>query len=361
MRHTAGSRPDDGALIRQFVNSFEYLFGDSDDDNNSDDSSEGVTKPLLSSAATSKKSCKSLVSTATNRPINSTFSYTTSDPTVFKPKLNFISTKDVFKVLVDGSTDFCASKSRYRSRLLQLPEMWDRFVEDKEKLVSAEYENMIYQVLEFRVLFEFLNGGAGGPPFAGIKKAYPTDEEKWARKETVILNMEAGGVPAGVEAEGEVRTGPKKTRKKRLLEKIASTLSEAPAALPVVDKEAEEPEVSTDEEEEREVVPKKLEPIVMAPVVMIDETTADDDEWIQVGAPKQITASRKASADIPVAPVARAEPLEKLSPALLTKPLGGWRMNDRHYWCSTLKAVRRRTFIEIVSLSDARAVRECPF
>ena len=366
MRTKVGSKEDEDAVVRSFCNSFEYLFGDSDDFNDSDHED---SQPLLR-----KKSTNSSIATTTNRPINSTFSYTSSDPTAFKPKLNFITTRDVLKLMMDGSKDFCASKARARCRLLQRPEMWDRFVEMKDHLVVAEYESMIYQLMEFRVLYEYLNGGSGGEPFAAIKQSYPTDEQKWARKEKALVVMEEASTAPATPPEAAPVSAPvaKKTRKQRLLEKIATSQLQFQSRSPVLS------ESSSDSEQEKPCPTAKpvVEPTPMALTVSV---TDDDDEWIEVGAIRHkpaLKAEPVKSVAVDILPRVEPDrsssfsrdemPLE--SKRLLAVPsaikeakLSAWTKTGSSYVCGAAKAVQLRTFIQVVPLKVARDTRECPF
>ena len=371
MRQSVGSREDDDVLSRTFNSSFEYLFGDSDDLNDSDHED---TKPLLG-----KKTVQSSFFTTANRPINSTFSYEGSSPTVFKPKLNFISTKDVFKVMIDGSKDFCASKARARSRLLQRPEMWDRIVVSKEDTASGrEYESYIYQLMEFRILYEYLNGGSGGQPFSNIKSQYPTDAEKWAKKEQSLVEMEEGSTtstapatPAVDSSKQQVNPGPKKTRKKRLMEKIAAshgTVAHAHAG----QKEVEESSASSEEEDATEIPAPdlKAEPALVPFPALVDSDDGESDEWIEVGTGSKIVKKTDDSVQIDF------KEKEEVSTVTLSKEVLSakhrkhqfkvWTWSDTKctYVSRTLQAATIRTFLEVVpidtSVHVARA-HECPF
>lgn len=403
MRTKVGVKEDEDIVVRSFCNSFEYLFGDSNDLNDSDHED---TQPLLG-----KKSTNSSIATATNRPINSTFSYTSSDPTAFKPKLNFITTRDVLKLMMDGSKDFCASKARTRSRLLQRPEMWDRFVEMKDHMEVAEYESMIYQLMEFRVLFEYLNGGSGGVPFAGIKKAYPTDEQKWACKEQQLVAMEEASTAPATPLQEVAVSAPvpaaKKTRKQRLLEKIA--LNQPDISRPTT--AAPDSSSSESEEEEPAVV---VEPVVELVLPALTVTATDDDQdWIEVGAskPKALVTKQEAEAptiQVPPRPLIAKPDVEAPSIQMAPRPLvtkldaealsiqvnpapriayvmakedvpieskrllavpnmikdarfSKWTKTGATYVCDTAKAVALRTFIHLVPLKVTRGTSECPF
>lgn len=367
MRQTVGTRNDDDALSRQFCNSFEYIFGDSDEDEESDHEDHDLcaSKPLLS-----KKSSNSFMATTTNRPINSTFSYTCEDPCVFKAKLSFISTKDVLKVMIDGSKDFCASKARQRCRLLQRPEMWDRLVEEKDNQEIAEYESMIYQLMEFRVLYEYLNGGSGGEPYSNIKKLHPTDQERWAKKDRVLTDMEAGvdstepeETPV-VAARPAVPSGPKKSRTKRLLERVATMdMATQPKATsgPV---ESDDTSTEGEEEDSQKRNPQeKVSTMNITPVTtssFIDEGD-DADDWIQVGGPKP---RKQSSVESSVAPPAHRSPVGLLE-RHNSHEFKSWKQKDcGSYICDSLQAVARgeRTFIQVVPLvRQDSSIRECPF
>ena len=354
MRKNIGAKEDDEALIRQFCNGFEYLFGESDDDNESD---LECAQPLLR-----KKTCNSSVATATNRPINTTFSYTSSDPTVFKAKLNFISTKDVMKVMIDGSKDFCASKARARCRLLQRPEMWDRLLEKKETITGAEYESMIYQLMEFRLLFEYLNGGAGGPPFQNIKKSYPTDEEKWLKKEMELSAMEAGADMPAVATVVEspvLLVKPKRDRKKKVLERIALQLRTSQEAKAATHSSSESESSDTDgsdrrvEKSDTGTSSSTIE-AVMTPVTARSEEE-DGDGWIEVGPPKR-------TAQVPE--TKSVVDRQRLYENIRNRCFKSWIKIHEVYRCASTGqvAVIRNTFINIIPMSDLRKqTRECPF
>lgn len=335
MRKTVGQLPDDDHKMRQFCNSFEYLFGaELSGDDDSDHEGEGavsIKKPLL------KKT--SSITSSVVRPMNSTFSFSHADPTLFKPKLNFISTKDALGVLIDGAQDFLQSKARARCRILQKPEMWDRIIA-KECETFAEYESMIYQLMEFRVLFEYLNfGGEEGEPFARVRKAHPSCEEQWAKQEQGLINMEQGG--QGEEVNVVIaKPAPKKTRKKRLLEKIASSVSEQPIAQP--QSVASEPS----DTDEMMVVVSPAPVNLPAPLQLQIDESDDFDDWIQVG-------KRKSSAD-----------QTRKAPAALPRVPGEWKRSDPvvYVW-GNLKAEMRRTFIQVKSYpsNSVKFVQESPF
>jgi hypothetical protein len=356
MRTAVGGRGDEEALSRTFCNGFEYLFGNSDDNNDSD---LDDTKPLLA-----KKKVTFSYSTIPNRSGNSTFSSTDSTATVFKPKLNFISTKDVLKVMIDGSKDFCNSKVRSRSRVLHRPEMWDRIVEVKESVSGPEYECLIYQLLEFRVIYEYINGGAGGEPFSNVRKAHPTDSDKWLVQEKVITEMEEGSSASTVPATPEdiekpvQNSGPKKTRKKRLLEKIAHSTVSQSASIPTT----QESEVESSSGEE--VAMKTKEDDVIGTLVnFCNDEAGDEDDWIEVGTDSK---TKKRDSASPVEDTTRAPSLAAYS---LSKPhqeysFPGWR------WCSktltyegeTCRAISQRTFLEVIPYrKQLSGAYECPF
>jgi hypothetical protein len=370
MRSNVGTRNDSEVLSRTFFNSFEYLFGQSDDLNDSDHED---TQPLLG-----KKTVQSSCSTATNRPINSTFSYGSSTPTVFKPKLNFISTKDVLKVMIDGSKDFCASKARSRSRLLQRPEMWDRIFDVKEEVSAPDYECLIYQLMEFRVLYEYLNGGSGGEPFSNIKKGYPTDDAKWAKKEKAMVDMEEGSststaptTPAVSEespAQPPAPSGPKKTRKKRLLEKIAASRTVDIAPSRPADNTSSSSSSEDEKSEESPVTtPAQSIPPLAAPVTVID-SEEDNDEWIEVGIASK---PKKPSEPMPEskqpalpAPMVRAKSNYVFADSHREFKFKVWSFSEasQTYVSDTLQAATSRTFVEVVPIvKRALGVRECPF
>jgi hypothetical protein len=357
MRKNIGLRKEEDVMSRQFCNWFEYLFGESTEDIDSDN--EG-TRPLLS-----KKSCNSSIATATNRPINATFSYTSSDPTVFKPKLNFISTKDVMKVMIDGSKDFCASKARARCRLLQKPEMWARLLEKSDKITGAEYESMIYQLMEFRLLFEYLNGGSGGSPFQNIKSAYPTDEEKWSKKEKEIDAMEAGEPPVletqpVVDLSAAPTSVPKRAKKKKFLEKILLQIPVGAESKPTSSSESSDDE-SSESEIRRSVGTSSSTVAAMTPLpqtYFVNEE--EDEEWIEVGAPRRINVSGSKVENLkPVRVV-----LPRLSEKLCKRQFKCWtRTQGAIYKCDSSRqvAVYRRTFIDIVPIKSFSQTQECPF
>jgi hypothetical protein len=365
MRKSVGPRDDDDIVSRTFYNSFEYLFGESDDLNDSDHED---THPLLG-----KKTVQSSLVTATNRPFNSTFSYSSSNPTVFKPKLNFISTKDVLKVMIDGSKDFCSSKARARSRILQRPEMWDRIVDSKEDSASGpEYESFIYQLMEFRVLYEYLNGGAGGEPFSNIKAQNPTDAEKWAQKEKSLVEMEEGSTtstapttPAvSVESsKNQNNPGPKKTRKKRLMEKIAAAQQGTESTVPVPEQSDSKPADNTSSEssddepqpvvEEKASIPEPTFPYI------IETESEENDDWIEVGVGSKLVKKK---------PTNNSENLQqsryKLSEENMSYKFKSWTWSDTQlsYVSNSLKATTCRTFLEVVHIQKQNnLVRECPF
>jgi hypothetical protein len=367
MRTSVGNKDEEEVLSRSFFNSFEFLFGDSEDDNDSDHED---SKPLLGKQATSKSS-----PVVTSRPINSTFSYSKSVATVFKPKLNFISTKDVLKVFIDGSKDFCNSKVRTRCRVLQRPEMWDRVVDIKESVSGPEYESLIYQLMEFRVIYEYLNGGAGGEPFLNIRKRYPTEADRWVSQEKALTEMEEGScastTPATPVVSEEQATplsgpaGPKKTRKKRLLEKIALTLTELPASNEQTFATKESDTTDTDEDEIIQPISSATDvlPPISAPIVLSE---GDDADWIEVGASAKLKKREPLSAiyfgEASKTPVSLAR--YTLSDEHLNHVFKDWK------WCSVQgvymtierKVVYRRTFLDVVSRNQDQGIsRESPF
>lgn len=356
MRKNIGVKKEEDVMSRQFCNWFEYLFGESTDDIESDSE---ISRPLLN-----KKSCNSSIATATNRPINAMFSYTSSDPTVFKPKLNFITTKDVIKVMIDGSKDFCASKARARCRLLQKPEMWARLLERSDKITGAEYESLIYQLMEFRLLFEYLNGGAGGPPFQNIKTAYPTDEEKWSKKEKEIDAMEAG--EPVLETQPVVHLSapvsvPKRAKKKKFLDK--SSLLQIPVR--AESKATSSSESSDDESSEYEIRRSVGTSIsTAAAMTPLPQTyfanEEEDEEWIKVGAPRRINVSESKVENFKSVRVV----LPRLSEKLCKRQFKCWtRTQGALYKCDSSRqvAVYRRTFIDIVPIKSNSQTQECPF
>jgi hypothetical protein len=367
LRNNVGSSDDVDSTSRTFTNCFEYLFGESDDFNDSDHED---SQPLLG-----KRTVQSSIATVTNRPFNSTFSYGNNTPSVFKPKLNFITTKDVLKIMIDGSKDFCASKVRSRCRLLQRPEMWDRIFDGKEEVSLPEYESLMYQVLEFRVLFEYLNGGSGGEPFSNIKKLCPTDADKWARTEKTLVEMEEGSTastaPATPAVSSEhgplpVSTGPKKTRKQRLLEKIAAIQNseKETAELPKGDPSSSEDEET--ENEKQEQTNKAVEPEALtASLQNVVPLDSDDDDWIEVG-----TASKTKKRVEPVADKAEKPSVTKpkyvLSEEHRAYKFKAWKFSDKEgvYVTDSVKASTCKTFVEVIPVQTKKAgfrCQECPF
>ncbi len=402
MRITVGAKEDDDGAIRQFVNGFEFLFGDSPDDDDDDDECEEITKSR--SAGTSRRVSSTISGVTANRGINSTFSYTESDPTIFKPKLHFMSTRDVLKILRDNSKDFLASRVRARCRVLQNPEMWVRIVdaakENDENITMADYESIIYQMLEFRILYEYLNGGIGGDPFLNIRKMYPTDEEKWAKKEQQLSNMEAGEVDTTTErtpylsaASSLVVPQKKTTKKKRILEKIASnplpqqtnscdTSSDSdrssdddPDQLLVEHHRRQKRLSSVDITADNKQVPQTSKTLVTSSPTVLTQTysTADEehleDEWVHVGG--SAARSRKTSFSKPVvaAPVEKRQPLATLSEKANKITFRNvWHKKDpmSMYICPSysVRAATARTFIHVTPLSKelgSRVSLECPF
>jgi hypothetical protein len=392
MRGTVNSQDDTDASIRQFANGFEFIFGDPDDEDDDEDESMEADAPLLGRSKSiggllNKTESSSLSGVSANRRMNSTFSYAESDPTLYRPKLHFMSTKDIIKILTEGSTDFLASRIRNRCRVLQRPEMWIRLLEipKEESAISlADYEAVLYQLLEFRLVYEYINGGAFGEPFSNIKKMYPTDEEKWAKKEQQLSQMEAGGTET---AEVVPVVAPRKlTKKKRLLEKLASNPFPASTAverspspssksdLLVESHSEEDPDEllvehhrrqkrlsSFDSTEVKSVIPvRKLS--ISAPVVI--ETEADD-EWVHVGAEKPKKDTKSSPPVQNKNPSEQRPRLQKLSAKHMAHQFKYmWTWCEDSHTCEKLsvRMVVSRTFIHVESTKPKYpTIRECPF
>jgi len=414
---------DDDALIRQFINNFEYFFGGTDSDSDClTEDEDGEKKPLLN-----RRKKESSIVSSISRPINSTFSYTSSDPSVFRPKLNFMTTRDVVAVMMKNSKDFLGSQARARSRILQRPEMWSKIVESSrsdDEYCTADYESMILQLMEFRLMYEYLNGGSGGQPFSNIRKAYPSSEELWSKKDKQLKEMEDGTSGTAQDAQSTEATNtesqtpvaalvsqPKRTKKQKMMEKIAAEQAAAAAAAATASSKPEEVPVSSsqsdsDTSEDADTLvmnhrrkrlgssdsnhvvipPVKAEP----PVFTVNEEEANEDsDWIQVGqaaAPNPSHRTRKGSADlvgrtrksstskaVPAPPVVASDkrkPLHQLSNAHKTHRFRLWVQSrpGSEYVCDSfsVKAVPKGTFIHIVSTVSGYSnpqvpIKECPF
>ena len=419
MRNTVGGKgTDDDASIRQFINNFEYFFGgtESDSDGLTEDE-DGEKRPLLN-----RRKKESSIVSSVSRPINSTFSYTSSDPSVFRPKLTFMTTRDVVAVMIKNSKDFLSSQARARCRILQRPEMWSKIVESTksdDELSAADYEAAILQLMEFRLMYEYLNGGSGGDPFANIRKAYPTSEEVWQKKDKQLKDMEEGPVDVqSTEAPTtEIQTPvpvvslPKRTKKQKMMEKIAA--AQAAAATAVVVKEPEpssESESATSEDADTLVMNHRRKRLgssdstampppakVEHPVMAVNENDMDEDsEWTQVGASLAVPQrTRKPSGDVsrtrksssvtastnsttPNKAVSAYPPVSKKEPKMLKRLSAAHRAHKFRLWvqsrpgteyvCDSLsvKAVPKATFIHVVSKISMNSpsygpFRECPF
>lgn len=371
MRKSVGQTPDDVHLIRQFCQCFEYLFGeDLSDGDDSDEDSPQSRRPLLK-----KKSLSSSLTSSTVRAMNSTFSYEGSDPTVFKAKLNFVTTKDVLGLMIDGSSDFLQSSSRLRSRLLQKPEMWDRVVKDCETL--AEYESMLYQLMEFRVLYEYLNvsapsGAKGLTPFAGIKAQFPSNEDLWKRADTQIVQMEEGGVAPKAKM-------PKRTKKQQMLERIRAM--ETRPQEHIVEPGSGQSDLDDQTDEGVKVSPT-VAPVLMPRILYVeDEGNADD--WTQVSklrkssnltaemihkSPRKLGNSPRKLDTSPrrqtqgEKPIVAKMPLRSLERHLSELPPSiPWKKLGTNYACDSIVAKSFQTFIHVVPQRAKRETQECPF
>jgi len=414
MRRAVGvSSTSDDSMSRQFTNSFEFLFGQEEDEDSDSDHDEVLeaSRPLLK-----KKTTKSSIVASSRRPMDTTFSYVgSSDPWAFRPKLGSITTKDILKVMIDGSKDFLSSRVRARSRILQRPELWDRLADSTkttDDMVTADFESIIYQLMEFRVMFEYINGGAGGEPFANIKKQYPTSDELWSKKEKELTQMEEAATQAVAtteESPAPVPSGPKKTKKQKMLEKIAAAAAAAAVSVsPVAPTETQLSGSSSESEDgdslvfnhtRRKRVSSMSQPtqVVVPPVNDIPmrlQSDEDDEEgWVEVGAsmtiqidtkPNPVQDSkpqRKLSQTTTVAttpagvktpdisiPQTVGKPLRQLSPEHANHDFKSWqrRGQECEYVCASLsvKAVGNKTFIHVVPISkpsSACRVKECPF
>ena len=410
MRNKVGDQTQgDDAQIRQFINNFEFFFGNADSDSDAlTEDEDGEKRPLLS-----RRKKESSIVSSVSRPINSTYTYTTNNPTVFRPKLNFITTRDVVSVMMKSSKDFLASQARARCRILQRPEMWAKIVEssrEDEDFCSADYESMILQLMEFRLMFEYLNGGSGGEPFSAVRRAYPSSEELWAKKDQQLKDME-GGIIGETSQETQsteatntenqtpvpvVVSQPKRTKKQKMMEKIAAAQQAAAAAAAVSSATSNDKEKSADSSDSDSEVSEDADTLVInhrrkrlgsadstqpvkvekAPAVFVTNNDDEDSDWIQVGAPATNDApqrSRKGSADsvsrtrnLPstvannkvVAPPPsvhqeKRKPLRQLSNAHKSHKFRLWvqSRSGSEYVCDSLsvKAVPRGTFIHVVS------------
>jgi hypothetical protein len=418
MRKAVGvSVSSDDSMSRQFTNSFEFLFGEeeeSDSDSEHDEVLEASRRPLLKKKST----------TTSRRPMESTFSFGRhDDPWAFRPKLGSITTKDILKVMIDGSKDFLSSRVRSRSRILQRPELWDRLTEGSkstDEMVSADFESIIYQLMEFRVMYEYLNGGSGGEPFGNIKKLYPTDEQKWAKKEKDMMAMEEGtGNEKTVAKPQPAVSGPKKTRKQRMLEKIAAA---AASTKSTPGGSVVQPDTTSSDEDGDSLVFNhtrrtrvssmsiQTAPPTQSALVHPMIASDDDDGWVEVGAtaPKPIEESPKMMTNHPTVTLTNTAPqktvqteipsktIRRLSATttMATTPVGLstpavkstdefrqlspehskydfkiWQRNNSEYVCgsSSVKAIGVKTFIHIVPINTdqyiprASRIRECPF
>lgn len=411
MRSTVGTKAnDDDALIRHFINNFEYIFGGSDSDSDClTEDEDGEKKPLLN-----RRKKESSIVASINRPINSTYSYTSSDPSLFRPKRNFMTTRDVVAVMMKNSKDFLSSQARARCRILQRPEMWGKLVEQTksdDEYCSADYESMILQLMEFRLMYEYLNSGAGGEPFSNIRKAYSSSEEAWAQKEKQIKDMEEGAqeVTESTKATSTeqvtptpVVSLPKKTKKQRMMEQIAAAQAAAAAAAAAAGSvQSNMPESTSDSDSEtsedadtlvmnhrRKRLGSSDSTTMVAPPVVAskppqaiaplshEDDLHDDSEWIQVGsgataAPRtrkvsgdvtvrsrkssSVTATTTFGSKATVTPTVNHEkrkPLRQLSAAHKSHKFRLWVQSRPgcEYVCDSLsvKAVPKATFFHIV-------------
>ena len=337
MRKSVAQPADEVPLIRQFCHSFEYLFGE---DLSEGDDSDHESRPLLTKKTTTVSSSTSSVT----RPINTTFSFSSDDPTVFKAKLSFVTTKDALGVLIDGSSDFLQSNVRMRSRILQKPEMWDRIVmQPCESL--AQYESMIYQLFEFRVWYEYFSiGSDAGKPFvsfAHVKKIVPSSESVWIKKGAELTRMEQGG---------DEKKIPKKSKKQLLLAKIKADL-----------KSAVPQDVLVTEDEEEEVLDVVEKPLEQPSSPIVVDADVSDSEWTQVGAPK---VSRKSTMDITKVEEkdVKVDKKKILSRHLSEIPAVWSSVDSTTYICDTVVARMTRTFIHVhTKRSPQHQTQECPF
>ena len=421
MRNKVGdTTQDDDGQIRAFVNNFEFFFGDGNSDSEGlTEDEDGEKKPLLN-----RRKKESSIVSSVSRPMNSTFTYTTQDPSVFRPKLTFMTTRDVVAVMMKNSKDFLASQARARSRILQRPEMWGKIVESSrsdEEYCSADYESMILQLMEFRLMYEYLNGGSGGNPFSNIRKSNPSSEELWAKKDKQLNNMENGIGESSQEAQSTEATNtehqtpvavvsqPKRTKKQKMMERIAAqqAAAAAAAASAALHQQSKVTDSSSDSETSEDADTlvmnhrrKRLgssDSIQMPPVKVEQPSVVvvnddDDSDWIQVGQSAPTTVSqrpRKGSIDtigrtrnssstvatskVVPAPSVHSEkrkPLRQLSAAHKTHNFRLWVQSrpGSEYVCDSLsvRAVPKGTFIHVVSTVSGYSrpqvpIKECPF
>ncbi len=335
------------------MNWFEYIFDATDPSESSDEESE--SNPLLSQ-----------VFQRGHRTAPSTFG-SNQVPSYGRLKSQINLTRDVFKILMDGSADFLMNKTRIRSRLLERPEMWDRIIpSDPEPLNSVDYEAIIYQLFEFRILYEYLNIGWEGPgnhrPFDRIRKTLPSDEDRLK----TLRDCEEGRMgdsppprPAAVASARIPATAvkaPPQVPKKRKVKKKKSGSAQ------IVSSRASRSDSSSPSASDTES-PRSSRPPAPAQSQLLQDfpdTSEDEDEWETAGR-RRPGGSRKNSTDRPPIPPTL---LPRLRPEMVSRKLGGWQRSSSGLLEDEDELViTRGTFVEVVkpSSSERLVIRECPF